>query len=150
MATYTFDPALSTNKDFARSRLYDTGGSDGSSWIFADETYEGYFSRISNFSEALAQMAEAAAGWFARTGTSVRQRYLTVDMGDPVKFYMSLAESIRANALPGPDDPPYPGSVGGFMSAPGLTDWQVPSPPYVPDSACNTDTLNLPPCDGSI
>lgn len=99
----TFDPALPTNMDVIRSRIYDSELADPTAAgnvvnpVLQDETINGILSRYS-FNESLAQCAEMVAVYFSRNPDKFKQQSVggaEVTWQDRVKTLMDLAKRVR-------------------------------------------------------
>ena len=125
MATYGFDPALSTLKDKVRSRIGDV--SPTPQWFLADETIYAYLGDYS-YDEACAQCAEAIGAQCIQLATSVSQKDLSLSYQGRSKAAYDLADRIRNSAQPGPGEPVNTGAAYTQMSGPPLDNYLISLP----------------------
>ena len=93
--TFTYDPALSSDKDTFRFRLGDTNSAALENERLEDEEIEATIA-AQNTSEALAQCAEALAAKFFRHATTKQLASAKVSYEKRVDNLLALADRLRS------------------------------------------------------
>lgn len=116
--TGTFDPALSTQKDWVRDRVGDINGNP--QWFIADETINAKLAEL-GYDETCAQCAESIGAQCMQLADSVEQRNLKLSYRDRARQAFELADRIRNLSQPGPGDPPNRGAAAGLLGGPDMS-----------------------------
>ena len=107
--TYTFDPGLSTTKDWMRSALQDTGQGETypeGDWILSDQELTAYYG-ANGWNDGIALAATAMANNYAARNTAYKAGSTDAEFQwkDRVTQYTAMAALARRGGIPDPSSP---------------------------------------------
>lgn len=115
---YTYDPALTSQKDQVRLRLSDHITGD---MILQDSEIEGLLGLLP-YNEACAQLAESISGYYNRKVAEAGNGDMRARWLDRAYEYRMLAEQIRKTDSPA--GPKSGGGAVGAMKKPDFSTWR--------------------------
>src|SRR5581483_8744031 len=115
---YSFDPNLTTDKDYIRSRIGDVN--DKPQWFLTDKTINAMIARFTSLDEATAQCAEMIGAQCIQLASRVSQRNLSISYGERAKQAYELADRIRNLAASQAQGPPNTGAAVTAMQEPDM------------------------------